>query len=129
MARLRLAALLAREDEARRAKRGLWADDAFAVRAADDMARLEQDAGTFQIVQGRIVSAQRRSNTVYLDFGADYRSDFTVMIPKDALPAFTAAGVKPVKLAGRTVRVRGWVSRFNGPAVEVTGPAGLEILD
>jgi len=40
------------EDAARTARRGIWRFGTFAVRAAGDAAR---DAGTWQIVEGKVV--------------------------------------------------------------------------
>jgi hypothetical protein len=44
------------------------------------------------------------------------------------MAAFTTAGIKPQDLTGQKVRVRGWVSQYRGPAMELTTPAALEVL-
>jgi len=123
------AALLAREVMARHNKVGLWADPAFAVRAATDVVRLDQDKGSFQIVAGYVLGAARRDDVIFLNFGRDFRQDFTVTIPRDSWPHFAAAGVKPLSLNGRFVQIRGWITQSNGPAMEMTHPAAVEVLE
>jgi endonuclease YncB( thermonuclease family) len=119
--------LLVLEAEARKADRGLWALPAYRVRDAADVRRLDSDIGSYQLVAGTVVAAARRGDAIYLDFGEDYRSDMTAIIPRDAWPRFNA--LKPLGLAGKRIRVRGWLMRRGGPAVELTVPAFLERLD
>lgn len=56
-----------------------------------------------QLVEGRVVDAERRGDWWYLNFGQDWRRDFTVTIGKQALPAFAATGTEPYALKGRTI--------------------------
>ena len=51
----------------------------------------------------------------YLNFGADWRKDFTVTIAPQDLKSFTAAGIDPRGYSGKMVRVRGWVQYLNRP--------------
>lgn len=118
--------MLAIEAEARRAGRGLWADRRFAVRTPETAAR---DIGTFQIVEGWVRKAARLQNRVYLNFGDDWRSDFTVSLPSRLATAFARDGLDPMTLSGRRVRVRGWLDSFNGPLIELTHREQLEVLD
>jgi len=120
--------LLAMEAEAREAGRGLWSHSAFTLRTPADQ-RLADDIGTYQVVEGAIVRATRRNDVIYLNFGDDYRTDFTATIPREAWPLFADAKRNPAGLDGRKVRVRGWITRYNGPALELTHPAALEMLD
>jgi micrococcal nuclease len=117
--------LYAAEYEARAARRGLWSDPAYAVR---DPNRVSRDLGTFQIVQGKVISAAVRKGHAYLDFGEDWRSDFTVVIAPEDLQIFRAAGVDPLDYEGKTVRVRGIVDTFHGPEMAVGSPASIEML-
>ncbi len=119
--------LLALERDARAAQRGLWALNAYAVRDAGDRARLNRDIGTYQLIAGAVTSTARRGDEIYLNFGNDYREDMTAMIPRETWTAFNK--LKPLTLIGRKIQVRGWVMRQNGPAVMLTAPALLEVLD
>jgi endonuclease YncB( thermonuclease family) len=119
--------LLEIEADAREAGHGLWRLDAYAVRDATDLARLNRDVGTYQIIAGTVTSTARRGDDMYLNFGDDYRSDMTAIIPREVWSAFRS--LKPLSLTGQRVQVRGWLMRRNGPAVELTAPALLELLE
>ncbi len=119
--------LLAAEADARKARRGLWAHPAYAPHAAEDADQLNRDVGTFQIVAGAVTSTARRGDFMYLNFGADYRDDVTVVIPRDAWTSFRK--MRPLTLTGKRIEARGWVVRHNGPEIEVRSPALLNVLD
>lgn len=121
-----VAEMLAAEGRARRARAGIWGDRWYAVRAADDLAR---DIGSFQLVEGHVVDAADVRGTVYLNFGADWRSDFTIKVAKRSRKSFDAAGLDLQALEGRIVRVRGWIDSYNGPMIETTHPEQIEVLD
>jgi micrococcal nuclease len=118
--------MLALEKEARAEGRGIWADPFYAVRTADAV-DARADAGSFEIVEGRVRDAAAVGKRVYLNFGDDYRSDFTAVIGPQAKPLFVAAGIDPTTLGGHIVRVRGWVETLNGPMIEITHPEQLEV--
>ena len=66
------------------AGRGLWRQPAFAPRPADQLA---DAVGSFQIVHGRVLRVAPTDHYVYLNFGADWRSDFTVRLRRAELDA------------------------------------------
>jgi len=118
--------MLALERAARQARRGLWRDPAFAPRAAD---RLADAVGSFQIVRGEVVRVAPAEHYVYLNFGADWRHDFTVRIRRrELVEGFARSGVEIEQLAGRVVEVRGYVLEAGGPLIEVSHPEQLEVL-
>jgi micrococcal nuclease len=119
--------LYAAETAARTARRGMWAEAFYAVRAPDP-ATLKADIGTFQIVEGWVADAARVRGRVYLNFGEDYRTDFTVSIAPDVMPLFSAAKFDPLSLKARAVRVRGYLRDFNGPLIDLTHPEQIEII-
>jgi endonuclease YncB( thermonuclease family) len=121
-----VAEMLVAEGRARHARAGIWDNRWYAVRAADDLAR---DIGSFQLVEGRVVDAADVRGTVYLNFGADWRSDFTIKVAKRSRKRFDAAGFDLQALEGRIVRVRGWIDAYNGPMIEMTHPEQIEVLD
>jgi micrococcal nuclease len=118
--------MLAIENQARLAKAGLWRDRRFRVRSAAEARRA---IGSFQLVEGRVVEAPRRADRWYLNFGEDWRSDFTVVVPAQALSDFAAAKLDLYALRGRVIRVRGWVESSNGPMIEAVIPEHIEIID
>ena len=117
------AEMLAQEDDARRAGRGLWRLPAFAVRSPD---QVQRDADSFQIVEGQVLTVAARQGWVYLNFGPDWRTDFTVAVASRHRRAFAAAGLDLATLAGARIRVRGWVTRRNGAMIEANHPEQIE---
>lgn len=117
--------LLRLERQARAEGRGIWALPYYAVRNADNV---RFDDGTFQIVEDRVVDVARVKKWIYLNFGADWRSDFTVKINVRYEPLFAEAGIDLLALKGARVRVRGWLKSQNGPMIELDHPERLEVL-
>jgi len=72
--------LLEFEESARFAREGIWAYPVFAVRQADAKA-LSAEIGAFVIVEGKVVLAGSVAHRVFLNFGDDCKTDFTVAIP------------------------------------------------
>jgi endonuclease YncB( thermonuclease family) len=117
--------MLAVERTARRDRRGIWALPYYRIR---NPAETWNDIDSFQIVEGRVVDAARVRNVVYLNFGPDWRTDFTFRIDHRALRLFERAGIDPLTFSGRAVRGRGWIKLQNGPLIEITHPEQLELL-
>jgi len=120
-------ALLPFEAAARTAKTGVWADSALAVRPADAKA-LSADIGAFVLVEGKVVSVGRAAHRVFLNFGADYKTDFTVTIPEEAWSAWPGGAPYLLNLKDENVRVRGILTQLNGPSLEAVTPAQIEAL-
>lgn len=120
-------ALYALEREARANRIGIWRDRFYDIRTSDPVA-LDSDIGTFQVVRGTVVDAAKVRSRIYLNFGADYRTDFTASIERSAWTLFDESGLDALTLKGRTVRIRGWIKDFNGPLIEITHPEQIEIL-
>jgi hypothetical protein len=121
-------ALLALERAAREAGAGLWADARIVVKATDRSSLLAR-SGLYALVEGRVVSVGYGSRMVFLDFGRNFRTDFTVMVPQTLVPRLGEAGITVDSLAGRAVRVRGVIEETGGPAIRLTDPLALELLD
>lgn len=118
--------LLDLERTARANRRGIWADRFYRIR---NPAETWGDLDSWQIVEGRVVDAAVVRGTGYLNFGLDWRNDFTFRIESEARRAFGRAGITIPDLTGRRVRGRGWVYPTNGPMVDLNHPAQLEILE
>jgi hypothetical protein len=119
--------LYAAENDARRSRNGIWTHAPYAVRTPSGS--LSGDTDTFQLVKGRVLSADVRNGRAYLDFGSDWRRDFTVTISPEDMKSFRVAGVDPESYEGKTVRVRGWVESLHRPEIEVAVPEDIEVLD
>lgn len=121
------AKLYAAEADARTARRGIWAHDYYKVRGPAPDA-LAQDVDSFQVVEGIVTSVADIRGTVYVNFGANYKTDFTIVVPKKARKRFKRDGFDPLTLEGARVRVRGWVELKNGPMMWLDHPQRLEVL-
>ena len=117
--------MLAHEREAREGRRGIWGHPYYAVRAAEPP-RVPIDR--FELVEGRVLAAATVRKRAYLNFGPDWKSDFTASIAPRDRRLFEREGFDLAGLEGRTVRVRGWVKWWNGPMIEVTHPEQIEVL-
>lgn len=118
-------ALYAAEQRARTNHYGIWALDAYAVRGPETVGPY---TGTFQIVEGDVIDAVVKGGRAYLNFGADWRTDFTAMIRPEDMATFRAAHVDPRDFKGHRVRLRGMVQNYNGPEIEIAAPDDIEII-
>jgi endonuclease YncB( thermonuclease family) len=121
-----LAELLALEAAARDARRGLWALSEYRIVDADHAMR---HLDTFQLVEGRVRHVELKSGRTYLNFGDDWRSDFTILMPAAIRRQLAAAGLDPSRYEGKMVRVRGWIKSRNGPLIELVQPEQIEVLE
>lgn len=121
--------LLAREAQARTAKLGLWGDPYYVMKQADRPGEILAERGHFALVEGKVLSVRTSGATIYVNFGRRWTEDFTVTILKRNERNFIAAGLDPGTLAGRRIRVRGWIEERGGPWIEATGPEQIELAD
>ncbi len=123
--RARMDEMLAAERAARAARRGIWAHRYYRILSPDALSR---HIGTFQIVEARVLAVAVVRGRAYLNFGPDWRTDFTVSIARGRLRR-AWRGADPAKLyQGQRVRVRGWLKSFNGPMIDATHPEQIELL-
>ena len=115
--------LLDIERQARVAHQGLWALDAYRIY---DPSNAFQGVDGFQIVEGRVLDAKKVRDWIYLNFGADWRRDFTVSISVRHQNLFEQKGWDLLNLQGKKIRVRGWLGLRNGPHIQATHPEQIE---
>lgn len=118
--------LLPFEQQARQDRKGLWADSFYAVR---DPIAVKADRESFQLVEGTIMNVAEVKRNYYLNFGDNWHEDFTIQIPYEARRLFQEEKIKIRKLAGKRIRVRGWITDKNGPLIEASHPEIIEILN
>jgi len=129
----RLAYLKGVETAARENKLGLWANGPDFLHCAD-YARNAFDS--FAIIQGPLVDAARVRGTVYLNFGEDWRTDFTAKItsrnfrklPQDLQNTLDQLidSDKPDTVIEAIIEARGWVYFEGGPMIEIKEAAQLD---
>jgi hypothetical protein len=116
------------ERTAREAEAGLWEQGVFRVRDAADLDSLDGLLYSFQIVEGRVEDVAESRGRIYLNFGEDWRTDFTATIAPSDRDSFSGSGIQLTDLEGRAIRVRGWLERRNGPMIDVTHPEQIELV-
>jgi len=113
------------EQTARAQGEGIWGLSWYRVR---DAFELENDIDTYQVIEGRPLSVAEVRGRYYLNFGEDRFTDFTATVsPRDAR-AFNESNLDLLALEGRQIRIRGWVSSFDGPNLSLTHPEQIEVL-
>ncbi len=117
--------MLAFERAARAARRGIWSLSYYRIRSADELNRI---MGTFQIIEGTVIKAAIVRGRVYLNFGQNWRTDFTISISPKWVRRHWRLGPPVADYEGRHVRVRGWLKSYNGPLIEATHPEQIEIV-
>ncbi len=123
----RLYTLKSIETGARMAARGLWANNpvvcAWEAKRAFD---------SFSIIQGRITEAANVRGTIYLNFGEDYREDFTVKITRANFKKLTdetqnkLTRLTEAEEPDMVVEARGWVFFSGGPMIDIKTDAQLD---
>jgi len=121
--------LLAHEGEARRNRLGLWSNGVYRPMPAEHPGALLKLRGKYERVIGSIASVGRTKSATYLNFGTDWRSDFTVRIGKNVLAANPEFAQALDALQSKNVIVRGWIERRNGPLIDVADLSQIEVLD
>lgn len=114
--------MLASEDRARSAGLGIWTDKAAWPKAADDLSAW---MGTRQLVEGWVRRVSETDRYVYLNFGNDWRTDFTTRLDRKMIDK---AGFDVTALDGRKLRVRGVLVESRGPLIDIAHPKQIEFL-
>lgn len=123
--RTQVDALLATERNARANHQGIWENSFYRIRT---FVEAERYINSFQIVEGPVHNVAIVRGRAYLNFGANWRTDFTISIAPKSVRLFRREGLDLEKMNGAMVRVRGWLKSFNGPMIEVSHPEQIEVL-
>jgi endonuclease YncB( thermonuclease family) len=113
-----LARYQAAAEQARRARRGIWADPYFAARQAESV-----DAPGFRFVRGTVTQVERRRHDTLLHLSRHV----ALLVPHADAAAF---GCPLRSLQGRRVEASGWVTVRKGTRrMRVQHPVMLRLLD
>ena len=110
------------ERDARRRRLGIWSDGTVPILHAS---RARSAVGRPAIIWGEVRRATDTREGVFLDFGDDWRRDFSVLIPKNRLRTFREAAMNPDELVGRSVEVRGYAQSRSGVLIVILHPEAL----
>ena len=119
---------LALEATARERGLGLWAEDRYKPVRVEDVTRLRERIGQFTLVDGRIRSVGERRHQTFMNFGTDWATDFTIVVPKPIWSLLQERGRGRAELSGRRIRARGVLEERQGPALTITAPEAVEVL-
>ena len=122
--------LIAAEDTAISNGLGMWRDDAmhephYVVAGASDktlwgrsnLADVKDAIGRFVVVDAVLVSVEHQEWRSYLNFGQDWRRDFTIAIGSDLRDVLVGSKEALDDWIGRKVRVRGVIENRGGPYI------------
>jgi len=118
--------LLMLEQAARAAQRGLWLLPDYRVRsslAAGDT------VGGFHLIEGVVKQAKLVKARFYLNFGDDYRTDFTAGTVSANYRRWLKRDFDMEALRSARVRIRGFVVWINGPSIDLAHMKQIEILE
>lgn len=115
--------LLPLEEEARGAKRGIWQ---LPELQPTDAAQAATQFGHYALITGTVVQAAKVKTKIYLNFGADYHTDFTAVIDKRDWKNFSRVDL--LSLTGKRVLVRGYLYEDYGPAMRLSNDGQISLL-
>ena len=118
----RIAEALSKEDFAQERLAGCWGSDTYKTISADH----DIHTGQFHIVEGTVQDVGESFENIFLNFGADWKTDFTVRIEKSNK---NFDGYDFQSLKGQHLQVRGFVESYNGPSLTLTHPALIRGAD
>ena len=120
-----LKVLLESQARARNKKAGIWSD--LKAISPDQAHNYIDQIGT---VKGRVLTTYKSAKCTFLNFGRDYKNDFTVVIFPSSYPYFNRRGINPEQYyRGRVIEVTGRIRRRNGPEIIVNIPDEIGVDD
>ncbi len=111
--------------KARQNKKGLWgAYEVISPQKAKDF------IGQIRTVRGKVLSTYNSGKAIFLNFGEDYKKDFTVVIFRNSFNYFYQRGITPeIFYRGKVVEVTGRIREYNGPEIIVNSPLEIEVIE
>ena len=111
-------------------KIGVWAEDPeidASTAPEESLAALANRKG-MAVLAGRVASIGETMGAIYLNFGKNRARDASAVISRKNVPIFLAQGWILRSLVGRRIRIRGLIETNNGPRIEISSPAEIELL-
>ncbi len=124
-----VAELIAHEHLARDPARGLWRHRHYRILKPNPAGWiLSKRRHNFALISGKVADVAVVKSKIYLNFGRNWRKDFTAALPKRSLLGTATSLADIIALKGRRVSVRGWIERNNGPYMKLAHPGLIESL-
>jgi len=116
---------VAAQKEARYNKRGLWGSYEVI-----DHTLARNYINQIRTVRGRVLNVHRSSKCLFLNFGSNWKTDFTVVIFNNVLDFFRKNGIDPATFyTGKIIEVSGRIRDYNGPEIIVNSPQEIEVAE
>ncbi len=117
--------LVEAQKDARKNRRGIWQ-----MYETISHSQAQDYIGQVRAVRGRVLSTYESDRIIFLNFGPDYKKDFTAVIFKNVLKFFDQKGIDPAEFyKGRVVEVSGVIGEHNGPEITVSSPTEIRVID
>lgn len=113
--------LLQAEQQAIAHKKGIWGHNKWRQTPANDKHKLRELIGKYTFVTGKVTHVNQVGDKLYINFGNNWRQDFTVQIKDKDKKNFSAHTLQKIKdMTGKTLTVRGRLIPVNGPMIIAT---------
>lgn len=118
------------ENIARSKNIGLWSHPRWKVKDANNYKKPKKSIyGKYQMYQGKVKECKTIKDKTYLNFGSNWRTDFSVEINEKYYKYFKNQHINPKKdYCNKNVLVRGILIPVNGSLISATHPSQIEIL-
>jgi len=114
------------EQSARTGKKGIWASDSLYKVITPDEA--DDHIGDFAVIEGTVQKVATVRNNTYLNFGQNWKTDFTIQITPALRKQFAKQGINVLNLGQSNIRVRGYLRSYNGALIELKNTTHLEVV-
>jgi len=85
--------------------------------------------GEIRTVKGKVRNTYQSQRCIFLNFGEDWRKDFTVVIFRDSWKYFREKGIDPLTFyKGKIVEVTGRIREYNGPEIIISIPYQITVI-
>ena len=103
---------------------GLWKNRVKRI-SATNIKKLSKNLGRYVEVTGYVTDTYKSKKAIYLNFGKNYKKDFTVVIFKNCWNLF---GKNPEKFYKyKKIKITGKLNNYNGPEIIVSKKNQIEI--
>jgi len=116
---------LSSQRQAQKDKKGLWG-----AYETIDHSQANNYINQIRTVTGRVISTYKSKKCIFLNFGTNYKTDFTIVIFKRSFSHFYNQEIDPVEFyRGKFVEVSGRIREHNGPEIIVNVPEEIIVTD
>lgn len=106
------------ENLARNTKQGLWNKKYQLVKSPEETQNL---INSYQLVEGTVEKISYTKDSVYLNFGENWKEDFTARFPKKKNKDYS-------EWVNKKVLIRGWIENYYGPFINIANSFQIEVV-